>query len=136
MNYIPRIVDKEINDKLKIMGAILIRGPKWCGKTTSAKQIANSILEMQNPDLQENYIELANTKPSLLLEGEKPRLIDEWQLEPKLWNAVRYAIDNVGSPNQYILTGLATPNDDKFIHSGVGRFAFVTMKPMTLYETG
>lgn len=136
MEYIKRIVDKEIENKLSISGAILIRGPKWCGKTTSAKQIAASVLEMQNPDLQENYIELANTKPSLLLEGEKPRLIDEWQLAPKLWNAVRYAVDNSGIPNQYILTGSATPIEDSTLHSGVGRFAFVTMKPMTLYESG
>ena len=118
------------------MGAILIKGPKWCGKTTSAKQIAKSVLEMQNPDLQENYIELANTKPSLLLEGDKPRLIDEWQLVPKLWNAVRYSVDNIGLPNQYILTGSATPTEDDTIHSGVGRFAFITMKPMTLFESG
>lgn len=136
MEYIKRIVDNEINDKLSIMGAILIRGPKWCGKTTSAKQIAKSILEMQNPDLQDNYIELANTKPSLLLEGEKPRLIDEWQLVPKLWNAVRYSVDTIGEPGQYILTGSATPKEDDSLHSGVGRFAFVTMKPLTLYESG
>lgn len=136
MEYIKRIIDKEIKEKLSVMGALLIKGPKWCGKTTSAKQVAKSILEMQNPDLQENYIELANTKPSLLLEGEKPRLIDEWQLAPKLWNAVRYSVDNIGLPNQYILTGSATPNEDGTMHSGVGRFAFVTMKPMTLYESG
>jgi len=136
MDYIKRIVDEEIKDKLSIMGAVLIKGPKWCGKTTSAKQIAKSILEMQNPDLQDNYIELANTKPSLLLEGDKPRLIDEWQLVPKLWNAVRYSVDNIGLPGQYILTGSATPKEDDSLHSGVGRFAFITMKPMTLYESG
>lgn len=136
MEYIKRIVDKEITDKLDITGAVLIKGPKWCGKTTSAKQIAQSVLEMQNPDLQENYIELANTKPSLLLEGDKPRLIDEWQLAPKLWNAVRYAVDNAESTNQFILTGSATPNDDDTMHSGVGRFSFVTMKTMTLFESG
>ncbi len=136
MKYINRIVDKEIKEKLSIMGAIYIKGPKWCGKTTSAKQIAKSILEMQNPDLQENYIQLANTKPSLLLEGEKPRLIDEWQLAPKLWNAVRYSVDNIGLPNQYILTGSATPTEDDTLHSGVGRFAFITMKTMTLFESG
>lgn len=136
MNYIKRIVDKEIDDKLAVMGAILIKGPKWCGKTTSAKQKAKSILEMQNPDLQENYMELANTKPSLLLEGEKPRLIDEWQLAPKLWNAVRYSVDNIGLPNQYILTESATPIEDDSLHSGVGRFAFVTMKTLTLFESG
>lgn len=77
-----------------------------------------------------------NTKPSLLLEGEKPRLIDEWQLVPKLWNAVRYSVDKTGKQGQYILTGSATPKEDDTLHSGVGRFAFVTMKPMTLFESG
>lgn len=136
MKYIKRIIDKEIREKLSITGAVVIKGPKWCGKTTSAKQIAKSIIEMQNPDLQENYIELANTKPSLLLEGEKPRLIDEWQLAPKLWDAVRYSIDKSSMVNQFILTGSATPNDSATMHSGVGRFSFVTMKPMTLAESG
>ena len=97
--------------------------------------MAKSILEMQNPDLQDNYIELANTKPSLLLEGEKPRLIDEWQIAPKLWNAVRYSVDNSGLTNQYILTGSVTPVDDDMLHSGVGRFAIVNMKPMSLFES-
>ena len=91
---------------------------------------------MQVPDVLENQIQLDDTKPSLLLEGEKPRLIDEWQLAPKLWNAVRYSVDTIGLPNQYILTGSATPNEDMSLHSGVGRFAFVTMKPMTLFESG
>lgn len=136
MDYIKRIVDTKIKEQLSIMGAVLIRGPKWCGKTTSAKQIAKSVLEMQNPDLQDNYIELASTKPSLLLEGDKPRLIDEWQLAPKLWNAVRYSVDNIGLTWQYILTGSATPKEDESLHSGVGRFAFITMKPMTLFESG
>lgn len=98
MQYINRIIDKEIKDKLSYIGAVVIKGPKGIGKTTSAKQVAKSILEMQNPDLQDNYIELANVKPSLLLEGEKPRLIDEWQIVPKLWNAVRYSVDNIGLP--------------------------------------
>lgn len=138
MQYIKRIVDEELEEKLKYIGAVLIRGPKWCGKTTSAKRIAKSIVEMQNPELQDNYIEIADTRPSILLEGEKPRLIDEWQIAPKLWNAVRYSIDNINMPGQYILTGSATPIDDKDnnLHSGVGRFAFVDMKPLTLYESG
>lgn len=136
MKYIDRIIDDEIKNKLSFMGAVVIKGPKWCGKTTSAKQIAKSVLEMQNPDLQDNYIELANTKPSLLLEGDKPRLIDEWQIVPKLWNAVRYSVDNIGLPGQYILTGSATPKEDDSLHSGVGRFSFITMKPLTLYESG
>lgn len=136
MEYIKRIIDEKIKNSLQITGAVLIKGPKWCGKTTSAKQIAKSIIEMQNPDLQDNYLELADTKPSLLLEGEKPRLIDEWQLAPKLWNAVRYSVDNSGLTNQFILTGSSTPTEDDTLHSGVGRFSFITMKPMTLYESG
>lgn len=136
MDYITRITDKELKEKLSVTGAVLIRGPKWCGKTTSAKQLARSVLEMQNADLQENYLELANLKPSLLLEGDKPRLIDEWQLAPRLWNAIRYDVDKTGLANQYILTGSSVPVEDDTLHSGVGRFSFVTMKPMTLYESG
>ena len=136
MHYIKRIIDKEIEDKLSVSGALLIKGPKWCGKTTSAMRVAKSVLEMQNPDLQENYLELANTKPSLLLAGDKPRLIDEWQIAPKIWNAVRYSVDKSSEPAQYILTGSATPVEDSSLHSGTGRFAIITMKPMTLYESG
>lgn len=136
MDYIKRIVDKEIEKKLRTSGAVVIRGPKWCGKTTSAKQFAKSILEMQNPDTEDNYKELANIKPSILLQGEKPRLIDEWQLAPKLWNAVRYAVDTAGDVNQFILTSSATPVEDPTMHSGVGRFSFVNMKPLSLYESG
>ena len=136
MEYIKRIIDDELERKLSISGAVQIKGPKWCGKTTSAKQFAKSIIEMQNPDLQDNYLELANTKPSLLLDGDKPRLIDEWQLAPKLWNAVRYSIDNTGLTNQFILTGSVTPVDDNSLHSGVGRFSILEMKPFTLYESG
>lgn len=134
MVYLNRVVVDEIKEKLSIVGAVQIKGPKWCGKTTSAKQMAKSILEMPNPDLQDNYIELANTKSSLLLEREKPRLIDEWQIAPKLCNAVRYSVDNSGLTNQYILTGSATLVDDT-LHSGVGRFAIVNMKPMSLFES-
>ena len=136
MEYITRITDQELKDKLSVTGAVLIKGPKWCGKTTSAKQLAHSVLEMQDADLQENYLELANLKPSLLLEGDKPRLIDEWQLAPRLWNAIRYDVDKTGLTNQYILTGSSVPVLDDTLHSGVGRFSFVTMKPMTLYESG
>lgn len=136
MEYLKRIIDDELKEKLSFAGAVQIKGPKWCGKTTSAKQVSSSVLEMQNPDLQDNYIELANTKPSLLLEGDKPRLIDEWQIAPKLWNAVRYSIDKTGLTNQYILTGSATPVDSDSLHSGVGRFAIIDMKTMSLYESG
>lgn len=136
MDYIKRIIDSELKEKLEISGAVQIKGPKWCGKTTSAKQFAKSVIEMQNPELQDNYIELANTKPSLLLEGDKPRLIDEWQIVPKIWNAVRYSVDKSGLTNQYILTGSATPIDDNSLHSGIGRFSIIEMKPLTLYESG
>ncbi len=137
MKYVERIIDKEIKRKLTTMGAIEIKGPKWCGKTTSAKQVAKSIVEMQNPEMAENYLDLALTKPSLLLEGDKPRLIDEWQIAPSLWNAVRYNVDKTGKKGQYILTGSATPNDKEksYLHSGVGRFAIINMKPFTLYES-
>lgn len=137
MEYVERIIDKEVKRKLSTMGAVEIKGPKWCGKTTSAKQLAKSIVEMQNPEMAEKYLNLAMTKPSLLLEGDKPRLIDEWQIAPSLWNAVRYDVDNTGKKGQYILTGSATPNDDtkNYLHSGVGRFAVVNMKPFTLYES-
>lgn len=137
MEYITRIVDKEIKKKLSTMGAIEIKGPKWCGKTTSAMQVAKSKVEMQNPEKGKEYKELALTKPSLLLEGEKPRLIDEWQIVPSLWNAVRYDVDKTSNRGQYILTGSATPNDtdEEYLHSGVGRFAIINMKPFTLYES-
>ena len=116
MDYVKRTIDKEIKKKLAVMGAVVIKGPKWCGKTTSEKKISKSVIEMQNPEMAENYMELAATKPSLLLEGEKPRLIDEWQIAPTLWNAVRYDVDKTGRKGQYILTGSATPNDinDKY----------------------
>ncbi|MCL2521435.1 MAG: DUF4143 domain-containing protein [Erysipelotrichales bacterium] len=135
MKYINRLVDREIQDKLETTGAIVIKGPKWCGKTTSAKQFTKSFLELQDPDLQENYLELAKTKPSLLLEGLKPRLIDEWQLAPKLWNAVRYSIDKSSLVSQFILTGSSTPTEDPTLHSGTGRFAIIKMKSMSLYES-
>lgn len=136
MEYIKRIIDAQLEEKLQITGAVLIKGCKLCGKTTTAKKYSKSILEMQNPDTQENNINLANTKTSLLLNGVKPRLIDEWQMVPKLWNAVRYSVDLIGLPEQYILTGSATPIDDETLHSGVGRFSIINMKPMTLFESG
>lgn len=138
MIYKERIVDKEISEQLKITGAVLIRGPKWCGKTTTAKRFANSIIELQDEDNAERYKELADRKPSLLLEGDKPLLIDEWQEIPKLWNSVRNAVDKSDNFGEYILTGSATLSEEelKKIHPGVGRFAFVDMRPMSLYESG
>lgn len=136
MNYLKRIVDQEIQLKMKSSGAVVVRGPKWCGKTTTCTQFAKSKLELQNPDLQDNYLKLANTRPSVLLSGDKPRLIDEWQLAPKLWDAIRYDVDKTSNFGDYLLTGSSVPNDDPKMHSGVGRFAFVTMKSMSLYESG
>ena len=135
MKYLPRIVDAELDLRLRSVGAALIVGPKWCGKTTTAKQQAKSVLEMQNPDLQTGYLKLAETKPSLLLQGEKPRLIDEWQLAPVLWDAVRAAVDNSGKKGQYILTGSVVKDDSQTKHTGTGRISRLEMTPMTLWES-
>lgn len=136
MEYINRIVDRKIEEKLRAMGAISIKGCKWCGKTTSAKRVAKSFINLQDPDNQNRYFRLAEAKPSMLLEGEKPKLIDEWQLAPVLWNAVRYAVDNSNEKGQFILTGSATPVEDDTMHPGTGRFGFITMKTLTLFESG
>ena len=135
MNYLSRIVDSELDLRLRSVGATLIVGPKWCGKTTTAKQHAKSILEMQNPDLQAGFLQLAETKPSLLLQGEKPRLIDEWQLAPVLWDAVRVAVDNSAEKGQYILTGSVVKDDSQTKHTGTGRISRLEMSPMTLWES-
>ena len=135
MNYLSRIVDAELDLRLRSVGATLIVGPKWCGKTTTAKQHAKSVLEMQNPDLQAGFLQLAETKPSLLLQGEKPRLIDEWQLAPVLWDAVRVAVDNSAEKGQYILTGSVVKDDSQTKHTGTGRISRLEMSPMTLWES-
>ena len=139
MNYRKRIIDKTIEDTLKYMGAIYIKGCKWCGKSTTAQQFANSFIDFSNPDEEANYQAILKEKPSLLLEGEKPRLLDEWQLGKVIWNSVKYDVDKSGLKGQYILTGSSTPiennNDDLKLHPGTGRFAFLNMKPMTLYES-
>ncbi len=136
-NYKNRIVDEILEKKLKGKGAVLIQGPKWCGKTTTAEQICKSILYMAKPDEKEQYLTMAEINPSLLLQGEVPRLIDEWQIAPKLWDAIRYEIDHRNAEGQFILTGSSVPakmND--VTHSGTGRFAWLLMRPMSLYESG
>ncbi len=133
--YMPRLLDDILEKRMKIYGAVLIIGPKWCGKSTTAKQYAKSVLELQNPRTRENNLEIANMRPDLLLEGEKPRLIDEWQDAPMLWDAIRYDVDNTGLKNQYILTGSITPRDDEPMHSGTGRIIRLLMRPMSLYES-
>jgi predicted AAA+ superfamily ATPase len=117
---------------------VLVRGAKWCGKTATAEQQAKSVLAMQDPDTYENNLMTARIKPSLLLEGPKPRLIDEWQVAPQLWDAVRFAVDKAESRGQFVLTGSATPlrPEDRPLHSGTGRFSFLTMRPMSLFESG
>lgn len=138
MGYIKRIVDSEIELMLKVTGAILIKGPKWCGKTTSARQFSKSEINLQDEDTRKKSIRIADNKISLLLEGEKPRLIDEWQEIPELWNTIKTDIDNQNKRGLYILTGSTTPKDetDRNRHSGIGRFSFIEMKPMTLFESG
>ena len=134
--YKIRIADKILHKKLDAKGAVLIEGAKWCGKTTTASQIAKSILSMQNPEEKEQNIRLAELSPSRLLNGKTPRLIDEWQLAPKLWDAVRFEVDKRDEFSQFILTGSAVPADLKEItHTGTGRISRMLMRPMSLFES-
>lgn len=133
--YYLRFIDYKINQYLDTFGAVLIEGPKWCGKTTSASQHAKSILRMQDTSTIQNNMLIANTVPSVLLEGEKPRLIDEWQTAPVLWDAVRVDVDNTGEIGQYILTGSASPLTSSTMNTGTGRIARLLMRPMSLYES-
>lgn len=133
--YLPRIVDEEIENSLEIIGAVLIEGCKWCGKSTTAKMHSKSILEFQNPDKKEEYDSIKNTKPSLFLDGEKPRLFDEWQMYPVIWDCIRTDIDHTGLRGQYILTGSAKPSEGKIMHTGTGRISRIIMRPMSLYES-
>lgn len=135
-NYLPRITDKLLDERLKAKGAILIEGPKWCGKTTSAKEFAKSFIAMDEPDKTKQYKQMAELNPSALLEGETPRLVDEWQLAPNLWNAVRYEVDKRDDFGQFILTGSAVPAEfDASMHSGTGRISRLYMRTMSLYES-
>lgn len=135
--YRKRIADEILQRKLEGKGAVLIEGPKWCGKTTTAEQIASSVLYMDDPEKREQNIQMAELNPKRLLRGDTPRLIDEWQLAPKLWDAVRFEVDHRGELGQFVLTGSAVPPDTKdMTHSGTGRFTWLTMRPMSLYESG
>ncbi|MDD4012386.1 MAG: DUF4143 domain-containing protein [Sphaerochaetaceae bacterium] len=133
--YLPRIADKLLRDRLSSSGAVLVEGPKWCGKTRTSLEASKSHLFMQDPDKRASYMKAADTKPSLLLKGETPRLLDEWQTAPVLWDAVRYAVDMRGEPGQFILTGSAVPVDNAVQHSGTGRIARLKMRPMSLFES-
>lgn len=133
--YLSRIADKILADRLESSGAVLIEGPKWCGKTRTATEISKSQLYMQDPDKTLSYMKAADTKPSLLLKGEIPRLLDEWQMAPVLWDAVRFMVDQRGKTGQFILTGSAVPQDNVVQHTGTGRISRIMMRPMSLFES-
>jgi hypothetical protein len=136
-DYRNRIVDDLLRDKLEAKGAVVIEGPKWCGKTTTALQVAKSVLRMDEPGKRDTNVQMSEIDPGRLLVGETPRLIDEWQIAPKIWDAVRYEVDMRDEEGQFILTGSAVPVESKEItHSGTGRFTWLTMRPMSLYESG
>lgn len=137
MEYRKRLADEVLKDKLEASGAVLVEGAKWCGKTTTSTQIAKSVLYMQEPAQKKQNLLMADTNPSLLLQGDVPRLIDEWQLAPKLWDAVRFEVDQRDDFGQFILTGSAVPPDTSEIsHSGTGRISRMLMRPMSLFESG
>ena len=135
-NYLSRISDDKLKLLLQAKGAVLIEGPKWCGKTSSAEEVAASVLYMQDPDTSAMNRVTAQSKPSLLLEGATPRLLDEWQVAPELWNAVRFAVDKRRAAGQFILTGSVSPPRTDDMHTGTGRIARMKMRTMSLYETG
>ncbi len=134
--YLGRIADKILAARLESSGAVLIEGPKWCGKTRTATEISKSQLYMQDPDKFDAYMRAVDIKPSTLLDGETPRLIDEWQMAPILWDAVRFTVDKRGEKGQFILTGSAVPSDDAVAHTGTGRISRMVMRPMSLFESG
>ena len=135
--YKARIADKILAEKLEAMGAVLIEGPKYCGKTTLASQQANSILSMSDPDTLQQNMAMAETNIKLLLRGDTPRLIDEWQIAPRFWDAVRNEVDQRDEDGQFILTGSAVPpNFDEIFHTGTGRFAWLKLRTMSLWESG
>ena len=134
--YKLRLIDKRIEEYLKIFGAVCIEGPKWCGKTWTSAYHSKSEIYLGNPEGNFQNRNLAQLSPSLVLEGEKPRLIDEWQEVPPLWDAVRYQVDKMAEKGMFILTGSATPNHKGILHSGAGRIARLRMRPMSLFESG
>lgn len=135
--YKHRIADSILERKVLGKGAVLIEGPKWCGKTTTAKQIAKSILDLGDSSVLIQSSQLIEISPQALLEGKTPRLIDEWQALPTIWDSIRSEVDRRGEPSQFILTGSSVlPEADETIHSGTGRFAYIKMRTMSLYESG
>ena len=136
-NYKPRIADKLLTDLLDACGCVLVEGSKWCGKTTTAEQLAKSVVYMADPEDSTRNIQLAKTTPRFILKGDTPRLIDEWQVVPTLWDAIRGEVDHRHALGQFIITGSAVPVDRKdIIHTGTGRIAPLLMRPMSLWESG
>lgn len=135
-NYMPRIIDAKVEEYLKAFGAVCVEGPKWCGKTWTSSYHCSSEIFIGDPAGNFQNRRLAEMAPALVLDGEKPRLIDEWQEVPPIWDAVRYQVDQTAQKGQYILTGSATPNHKGILHSGAGRIAKLRMRPMSLYESG
>ena len=135
-NYMPRIIDRKIEEYLQVFGAVCVEGPKWCGKTWTSSYHSRSRIFIGDPAGNFQNRQLAEMSPSLVLEGETPRLIDEWQEVPPIWDAVRYQVDQNAQKGQFILTGSATPNHKGILHSGAGRIAKLRMRPMSLFESG
>lgn len=136
-NYRPRVIDSLLSRKIRGKGAVLIEGAKWCGKTSTAEQQAKSVIYMSEPRYRDQYRILVDTNPEIILDGEKPRLIDEWQQTPKLWDQIRFEVDHRKGMGHFILTGSAVPaTRDEIFHTGTGRFAWLTMRPMSLWESG
>ena len=136
VKYLKRIIDDDLDKYLTMIGAVLIIGPKWCGKTTTAERHAKSVLKLQDKDNYKSNMMWADIEPSRLLKGEKPRLIDEWQVAPVLWDSVRTSEDDTEGYGLYILTGSTVVNEEEIMHSGTGRIHRLLMRPMSLYESG
>lgn len=134
--YLPRLIDQQVETYLQTFGAVCIEGPKWCGKTWTSAHHSKSAINIGDPAGNFQNRQLAELSPELVLEGDTPRLIDEWQEVPPLWDAVRYKVDQTSVRGQFILTGSATPNHKGILHSGAGRIGRLRMRPMTLYENG
>lgn len=134
--YLPRVIDTNIEEYLKVFGAVCVEGPKWCGKTWTSSFHSNSRILLGDPGGNFQNRKLAELSPTLILEGEAPRLIDEWQEVPSIWDAVRHEVDRSSQKGRFILTGSATPNRKGILHSGAGRIAKIKMRPMSLFESG
>ena len=136
MEYIPRIIDKQIDDKMASSGCVWIEGCKWCGKSTTGRRHVKSVVEFQDVDMKTSYDMINNTRPSLFLDYERPLMIDEWQMYPVVWDAIRNDVDKTGRFGQFIITGSARPADKMVMHSGTGRISSILMRPMSLLESG